>query len=200
MIALPSLENGRFFFPLLARGPSWRLIHDEQFTARRKFKKRELEKAAKDFEPFVVSNVGQFARANKWFWQHEGDSKSMGGESFQLDMFEHPDMTNPDYPVESPDGGPLEGDPSVLSVPRVGSLPTCKEREGGGGGQNQPVEFHYFLLENPGIVIKPLKWNCKVTFLNNPWALLRKYLRLAPASMMTAAQFLEGCHPYTCAA
>ena len=101
MIALPSLENGRFFFPLLARGPSWRLIHDEQFTARRKFKKRELEKAAKDFEPFVVSNVGQLARANKWFWQHEGDSKSMGGESFQLDMFEHPDMTNPEYPMES---------------------------------------------------------------------------------------------------
>ena len=35
--------------------------------------------------------------------------------------------------------------------------------------------------------------------INKPWALVRKYLRLAP-SMMTAAQFLEGCHPYTCAA
>ena len=77
-------------------------------------------------------------------------------------------------------------------------------RGGGRGGQNQPVEFHFFLLGNPGMVIQPLKWNCKVTFLNKPWALVRKYLRLAPgelsASMMTAAQFLEGCHPYTCAA
>jgi hypothetical protein len=67
VIALPSLENGRYFFPLLARGPSWRLIHDEQFRARRKFKKRELEKAAKDFETFVVSNVGKlfFSSANE---------------------------------------------------------------------------------------------------------------------------------------
>ena len=59
-------------------------------------------------------------------------------------------------------------------------------------GQNQPVEFHFFLLGNPGIVIQPLEWNCKVTFLNKPWALVRKYLRLAPeelsASMITAAQ------------
>ena len=82
-------------------------------------------------------------------------------------------------------------------------IPTPLEGEGG-GGQNQPVEFHFFLLGTPGIVIQPLKLNCKVTFLNKPWALVGKYLRLAPeelsASMMTAAQFLEGCHPYACAA
>ena len=39
----------------------------------------------------------------------------------------------------------------------------------------------------------------KVTFLDKPWALVRKYLRLAPpelsASVKMAAQFLEGCHP-----
>ena len=76
---------------------------------------------------------------------------------------------------------------------------------GGGRGETKPTcRIPLFLLGNPGIVIHPLKWNCKVTFLNKPWALVRKYLRLAPeelsASMMTAAQFLEGCHPYTCAA
>ena len=77
-------------------------------------------------------------------------------------------------------------------------------RGGGWGGQNQPVEFHFFWLGNPGIVIQPLEWNCKVTFINKPWALVWKYLRLAPeelsASMITASHFLEGCHPYTCAA
>ena len=83
-------------------------------------------------------------------------------------------------------------------------------RGGGRGGQNQPVEFHFFLLGNPGIVIQPLEWNCKVTFLNKPWALVRKYLRLAPeelsASMITAAQFFGGmpslhmcCFSLTCA-
>ena len=70
-------------------------------------------------------------------------------------------------------------------------IPTPIEGEGG-GGQNQPVEFHFFLLGNRGIVIQPLEWNCKLTFLNKPWALVRKYLRLAPeelsASMITAAQ------------
>ena len=48
------------------------------------------------------------------------------------------------------------------------SIPTPIEGEG--GGQNQPVEFHFFLLGNPGIVIHPLEWNCKVTFINKPWA------------------------------
>ena len=83
-------------------------------------------------------------------------------------------------------------------------------RGGGRGGQNQPVEFHFFLLGNPGIVIHPLEWNCIVTFLNKPWALVRKYLRLAPeelsASMITAAQFFGGmpslhmcCFSLTCA-
>ena len=79
----------------------------------------------------------------------------------------------------------------------------CRYRGGGRGGQNQPVEFHCFLLGNPGVVIQPFKWSFEVTFLKKPWALVRKYVGLAPelkASMTTAAQFLEGCHPYTCAA
>ena len=46
---------------------------------------------------------------------------------------------------------------------------------GGGRGQNQPDGFQFFLVGNPEIVIQPLKWNCKVTFLNKPWALVRKY-------------------------
>ena len=56
-------------------------------------------------------------------------------------------------------------------------IPTPIKAEGG-GGQNQSVKFHFFLLGNPRIVIQPLEWNCKVTFLNKPWALVgakRKY-------------------------
>ena len=74
------------------------------------------------------------------------------------------------------------------------TIPTPIEGEGG-RGQNQPVEFHFFLLGNPGIVIQSLKWKFKVTFLDKPWALVRKYLRLALESVKMAAQFLEGCHP-----
>ena len=48
--------------------------------------------------------------------------------------------------------------------PFYGIIPIPIEGEGG-GGQNQPVEFHCFLLGNPGIVIQPIEWNCKVTFL-----------------------------------
>ena len=65
-------------------------------------------------------------------------------------------------------------------------IPTPIEGEPG-GGQNQPVEFHFFLLGNPGIVMKLLKWNFKVTFLDKPWALVRKYLRLAPPEELSAS-------------
>jgi hypothetical protein len=37
----------------------------------------------------------------------------------------------------------------------------------GGPGGDKP--------NHPGIVIQSLEWNCKVTFLNKPWALVRKY-------------------------
>ena len=77
-------------------------------------------------------------------------------------------------------------------------------RGGGRGGTKPTCRIPLSLLGNPGIVMQLLKWNFKVTFLGKPWALVRKYLRLAPkelsASMMVATQFLEGCHPYTCAA
>ena len=72
---------------------------------------------------------------------------------------------------------------------------------GGGREETKPTcRIPLFLLGNPGIVIQLLKWNFKVIFLDKPWALVRKYLRLAPpeelsASVKMAAQFLEGCHP-----
>jgi hypothetical protein len=74
-------------------------------------------------------------------------------------------------------------------------IPTPIEAEGGGDKTNLSNST-FFLLENPGIVIQLLKRNFKVTFLDKPWAPVRKYLRLAPeelsASMMMATQFLEG--------
>ena len=45
-------------------------------------------------------------------------------------------------------------------------------RGGGRGGDKTNLSNSIFFLGNPGIVIQPLKWNCKVTFLNKPWALV----------------------------
>ena len=90
-------------------------------------------------------------------------------------------------------------------------LKDCYPCRGGGRGGTKPTcRIPFLLLGNPGIVIQPLEWNCKVTFLNKPWALVWKYLRLAPpelsASMITAAQFFGGmpslhmcCFSLTCA-
>ena len=78
-------------------------------------------------------------------------------------------------------------------------------RGGGRGGTKPTCRIPLFFAWKPwDSDPTPQMDNCEVTFLNKHWALVRKYLRLAPeelsASMMTAAQFLEGCHPYTCAA
>ena len=96
-----------------------------------------------------------------------------------------------------------------VQMPEHLKIPTPIEGEGG-GGTRPTCRIPLFLLGNPGIVIQPLEWNCKVTFLNKPWELVRKYLRLAPeelsASMITAAQFFGGmpslhmcCFSLTCA-
>ena len=98
--------------------------------------------------------------------------------------------------------GSLSGSHTLLiDRPMSIGIPTPIEKRGGTKPTFRIPPF--FLLGNPGIVIHLLKWNFKVTFLDKPWALVRKYLRLAPeelsASMMMTTQFLEGCHPYTCA-
>ena len=41
-------------------------------------------------------------------------------------------------------------------------------------------------------MIQPLKWNCKVAFLNKPWALVRKYLRLAPEELSAKRKYDDG--------
>ena len=69
-------------------------------------------------------------------------------------------------------------------------LPHPYPSRGGGRGETKPTcRIPLFFAWKP--------WDSDPTpqILNKPWALVRKC-----ASMMTAAQFLEGCHPYTCAA
>ena len=51
--------------------------------------------------------------------------------------------------------------------------------EGEGGGTKPTCRIPLFLLGNRGIVIQPLKRNFKVTCLNKPWVLVRKYLELS---------------------
>ena len=46
-------------------------------------------------------------------------------------------------------------------------------RGGGRGGDKTHLSNSiFFLLGTPGIVIQPLEWNCKVTFINKPGALV----------------------------
>ena len=47
----------RVFLQFMARGQSWRIIHDEQFTAGRKLKKRQLEQAAKEAESLFIEQL-----------------------------------------------------------------------------------------------------------------------------------------------
>ena len=81
---------------------------------------------------------------------------------------------------------------SVSAVPFRSFTDPYPYRGGGRGGTKPTCRIPLFLLGNRGIVIQPLEWNCKLTFLNKPWALVRKYVRLAPeelsASMITTAQ------------
>ena len=82
-------------------------------------------------------------------------------------------------------------------------IPTPLEGEGGGGTKPTcriPLFFAWKPWDSDPTPQMIFKNNISIHFLTS----LGQFLRLAPeelsTSMMTAAQFLEGCHPYTCAA
>ena len=91
--------------------------------------------------------------------------------------------------------------PSPPSPPKR-SLPLWRGRAGGGTKPTCriPLFFAWKPWDSDPTPQMIFKNNISIHFLTS----LGQFLRLAPeelsTSMMTAAQFLEGCHPYTCAA
>ena len=91
---LTKFGERKVFLQFLANQQRWKLIHDEQFTAGRKVRKREFEKSLKSQEETFMAAMATFARMNCWHWDDE-DPRSMGDESCRLDMFEHPSIQVP---------------------------------------------------------------------------------------------------------
>lgn len=81
----------------LTKAKTWRLIHDESFTAGKKLKKRELIQATKDQEAQFIEEVEKIAKSNCWPW-HSVEPRSMVD-----DLTEHVALIpNQEYSVGSP--------------------------------------------------------------------------------------------------
>ena len=72
---LTKFAERKVFLQFLAANQTWRLIHDEKFTAGRKLRKRELEKATQQMEENFIMMVRDMAIKNRWPWD---DFRSMG--------------------------------------------------------------------------------------------------------------------------
>ena len=53
----------------MACGQRWKLVHDEQFTAGKKLRKRELESRLAEDEQRFISLVEDMAKKNRWPWK-----------------------------------------------------------------------------------------------------------------------------------
>eukprot|EP00435_Cladocopium_sp_Y103_P023442 s1426_g5.t1 len=59
---LTKANERKVFLKFLANGQKWRLVHDEQFIAGRKVRKRELEQATRDMQQGFVMAIKEMAR------------------------------------------------------------------------------------------------------------------------------------------
>ena len=83
----------RVFLQFMARGQSWRIIHDEQFTAGRKLK-RQLEQAAKEAESLFIEQLKKLALEQRWPWDTD-EPRSRGDVRLEgmSDPVEHVDSS-----------------------------------------------------------------------------------------------------------
>ena len=63
---LTKISERKIFLQFLAEGQKWRIVHDPKFTAGKKLKKCELEKATRQMEQLFVDSVREMAQASKW--------------------------------------------------------------------------------------------------------------------------------------
>ena len=85
---LTKYNQKKMFLQFLADSQFWRLIHDESFTAGKKLRKRELEKANAEMKEFFLGRLQELATANKWPSIFGDDPRSVGDESL-ADPHEH---------------------------------------------------------------------------------------------------------------
>ena len=81
---LTKASERKVFLQFLARGQAWRLIHDESFTAGRKLRKKELEKALKEQEHIFLVALEDIARQSGWPWENPNDPRGTTDESSGL--------------------------------------------------------------------------------------------------------------------
>ena len=95
--ALTKSNSRKVMLRFFAENQWWRLIYDEQFTAGRKLKKRDMEKQMKEAEMTFVSKIAEMARKNRWPWDDVSEPlnpRIMGDELSEIPWTNrYPDMS-----------------------------------------------------------------------------------------------------------
>ena len=81
--SLTKFGSRKVMLRFLSGNQNWKLVHDPEFVAGKKIKKRELEQKLKDSEDQFVALVAEMARRNRWPWDDEvsKELRSMGDVS-----------------------------------------------------------------------------------------------------------------------
>ena len=95
--ALTKSNSRKVMLRFFSENQWWRLIYDEQFTAGRKLKKRDMEKQMKEAEMTFVSKIAEMARKNRWPWDDVSEPlnpRIMGDELSEIPWTNrYPDMS-----------------------------------------------------------------------------------------------------------
>ena len=84
------------FLQFLLQGQTWRLVHDDTFTAGKKLRKQELERSLQKLEEWFIGEVRKLAKANRWPWIELDELRNKGDE-----LTDHIALTpHQEYPLQ----------------------------------------------------------------------------------------------------
>ena len=93
---LTKSNERKMFLQFLVQGQTWRLVHDDTFTAGKKLRKQELERSLQKREEWFIGEVRKLAKANKWPWIELDELRNKGDE-----LTDHIALTpNQEYPLQ----------------------------------------------------------------------------------------------------